>query len=57
VAQFFGVHDSKSKYAEVVVSSLDDWQKEWEKDSQRNVHPKLLPVDLRSPLAAVAQSN
>jgi hypothetical protein len=39
------------------IPSLDDWEKEWGENSQRSVQPKLLPVDLRSPLAAVAQSN
>jgi hypothetical protein len=39
------------------VPSLDDWEKEWEKNSQRNAQQKLLPVDFRSPLAAIAQSN
>jgi len=29
---------------------LDDWEKEWGKNSQRNVQPKLLPVVFRSPL-------
>jgi len=43
--------------AEVTVPSLDDWEKEWGKNSQRSVQPKLLPVDFRSPLAAIAQSN
>jgi hypothetical protein len=42
---------------EVTVPSLDDWEKEWGENSQRNVQPKLLPVDFRSPLAAIAQSN
>jgi hypothetical protein len=46
-----------SKHAEVTVPSLDDWEKEWEKISQRNMQPKLLPVDFRSSLAAIAQSN
>jgi hypothetical protein len=39
------------------VPSLDDWEKEWKKNPQRSVQPKLLPVDFRSPLAASAQSN
>jgi len=43
--------------AEVTVPSLNDWEKEWWKNSQRNVQPKLLPVDFRSPLVAIAQSN
>jgi hypothetical protein len=42
---------------EVTVPSLDDWEKEWGENSQRSVQPKLLPVDFRSPLAAIAQSN
>jgi hypothetical protein len=57
-------HNSKAvhraydaKHAEVTVPSLDDWEKEWGKNSQRNVLPKLLPVDFRSLLSAVAQSN
>jgi hypothetical protein len=51
------VHHAYSKHAEVTVPSLDDWEKEWGKNSQRNAQPKLLPVDFRSPLAARAQSN
>jgi hypothetical protein len=39
------------------IPSLDDWKKEWGKNSQRSVQPKLLPVDFRSPSAALAQSN
>jgi hypothetical protein len=39
------------------VPSLDDWEKEWEKNSQRTIQPKLLPVDFRVPLAAILQSN
>jgi hypothetical protein len=50
------VHRAYAKHAEVTVPSLDDWEKEWG-DSQRNVQPKLLPVDFRSPLPAIAQSN
>jgi hypothetical protein len=42
---------------EVTVPSLDDWEKEWGINSQQNVQPKLLPVDFRSPLVAIAQSN
>jgi integrase len=51
------VHHAYSKHAEVTVPSLDDWEKEWGKNSQRNVQPKLLSVDFRLPLAAFAQSN
>jgi hypothetical protein len=46
-----------AKRAEVTVPSLDDWEKEWEKNPQRSGQPKLLPVNFRSPLAAVAQKN
>ena len=42
-----------SKNAEVTMASLDDWEQEWEKNSQRNVQPKLLPVDLRSPVVVI----
>jgi hypothetical protein len=51
------VHHAYSKHAEVTVPSLDDWEKEWGKNSQRNVQPKLLPVDFRSSSATSAQSN
>jgi integrase len=51
------VHHAYSKHAEVTVPSLDDWEKEWGKNAQRTAQPKLVPVDFRSPLAAVAQSN
>jgi integrase len=51
------VHYAYSKRAEVTVPSLDDWEKEWGKNSQRNMQPKLLPVDFRSPLAGIGQSN
>jgi hypothetical protein len=39
------------------IPSLDDWEKEWGRNSSRSVQPKLLPVDFRLPLAADAQSN
>src|ERR1039458_2305078 len=51
------VHHAYSKHAEVTVPSLDDWEKDWQKNPQRSVQPKLLPVDFRSPLAAAAQTN
>jgi hypothetical protein len=46
-----------AKHAEVTVPLLDDWEKEWEKNSQRNAQPKLLPVDFRSLVTTIAQSN
>jgi hypothetical protein len=33
----------------VTVPPLDDWEKEWGKNPQRNAQPKLLPVDFRPP--------
>jgi hypothetical protein len=47
------VHHAYSKHADVTGPSLDDWEKEWGKNSQSNVQPKLLPVDFRSSSAAV----
>jgi hypothetical protein len=46
-----------AKHAEVTVPSLADWEKDWQENPQRNAQPKLLPVDFRSPLAAIVQSN
>jgi hypothetical protein len=39
------VHHAYSKHAEVTVPSLDDWEKEWGENSQRNVQPKVLLMD------------
>jgi hypothetical protein len=46
-----------SKHAEVTVPSLDDWEKDWQQNSQCRALPKFLPVDFQSPLAGVAESN
>jgi hypothetical protein len=51
------VHRAYSKHAEVTAPSLDDWEKEGERDSQRKVKTKLLPVNFRSRLAAKAQAQ
>ena len=51
------VHRAYARHAEVTVPSLADWEKDWEKSSQRNVQPKLVPVDFRLPLATIVQSN
>jgi integrase len=51
------VHRAYAKHAEVTVPSLDDWEKEWEKNPQRDGQPRLPPVDFRSPSAAIVQSN
>jgi hypothetical protein len=50
-------HDACSKPAEVTVPSLDDGEKDWLENPQRSVQPTLLPVDFRTPLAAIAPSN
>jgi hypothetical protein len=39
------------------VPSLDDWEKDWQENPQRNGQSKLLPVDFRLPQVAIAQSN
>jgi hypothetical protein len=51
------VHHAYSKQAEVTVPSQDDWEKDWQENPQRSVQPKLLPVDIRSPLMSRAQGN
>lgn len=51
------VHHAYAKRAEVTMPSLDDWEKEWGKNSRCRVEPRLLQVDFRSSLAALAQSN
>jgi hypothetical protein len=51
------VHRAYAKHSEVTVPSLADWEKEWDKNSQRNAPPKLLPVDFGSPLTDIAQAN
>jgi hypothetical protein len=51
------VHRAYAKHAEVTVPSLADWEKDWQENPQRSGQPKLLPVNFRSPLLAVSQSN
>jgi Zn/Cd-binding protein ZinT len=51
------VHNAYAKHAEVTVPSLDDWEKDWQENPQRSAQPKLLPVNFRSSLASLAQSN
>jgi integrase len=41
------VHRAYAKHAEVTVPSLDDWEKDWQENPQRNAQPQLLPVDFR----------
>ena len=38
----------------VPVPSLADWEKDWQEDPQRSVHPQLPPADFRLPLVAIA---
>jgi integrase len=61
------VHHAYSKHAEVTVPSLDDWEKQWNKNPHGMKQPKVVAVDFRSnldappsadaggPVAAVAQ--
>jgi hypothetical protein len=51
------VHHAYSKHAEVTVSSLDDWEKEWGKNPQCSAQPKLLPVDFRSPVVGIERES
>ena len=51
------VHHAYSNHAEVTVPSLDDWEKDWQENPQRSGQSKLLPVDFRVRLSAIAQSN
>ena len=51
------VHRAYAKHAEVTVPSLADWEKDWRENPQRNVQPRSLPLNFRSPLAPSAQSN
>jgi hypothetical protein len=39
------------------VPSLDDWEKEWQENPQRNVQPMLLPVNCRLLMIAGTQTN
>jgi hypothetical protein len=52
-----GAQRAYAKHALMKIPSLDDWEKEWGKNSQRNVQPKLLPVDFRLPLMPIEQHN
>jgi len=42
------VHHAYSKNAEVTVPSLDDWEKQWEKNPQGVEKPKVVAVDLNA---------
>ena len=51
------VHRAYAKHAEVTVPSLDDWEKNWQDNPQRNAQPKMLPLDFRSLTRSIAQAN
>jgi len=51
------VHRAYAKHAEVTVPSLDEWERNWEKNSQHIRQLKVLPVDFRSPNLSAAQAN
>jgi integrase len=51
------VHRAYAKHAEVTVPSLYDWEKDWQENPQHKLQTKLLPVDFRPPVDAVAESN
>lgn len=42
------VHHAYAKNAEVTVPSLDEWEKQWQKNPQQITHPKVLPVNFRN---------
>jgi hypothetical protein len=41
------VHHAYSKHAEVTVPSLDDWEKQWQRNPQEMQRPKVVPVEFR----------
>lgn len=49
------VHHAYSKHAEVTVPSLDDWEKEWKKNPQGIIQPKVVPVDFQPHQSAKGQ--
>jgi integrase len=51
------VHHAYSKHAEVTVPSLDDWEKQWQKNPQELQKPKLVPVDFQANQHATCKDN
>ena len=43
------VHHAYSKHAQVTVSSLDDWEKQWKKNPQGMEKPKVVTLDFQTP--------
>jgi len=48
------VHHAYSKHAEVTVPSLDDWEKQWEKNPQGMEKPKVVAVDFQAPQSSAS---
>jgi hypothetical protein len=42
------VHFAYAKRAEVTVPSLDEWEKQWNKNPQAVAQPKIVPVDFHA---------
>jgi hypothetical protein len=51
------VHHAYARHAEVTVPSLDDWEKEWQKNPQGIAQSKPVPVDFRSQQVAAHISD
>jgi hypothetical protein len=51
------VHHAYSKHAEVTVPSLDDWEKQWNKNPHGMKQPKVVAVDFQSNLGGPASAD
>jgi integrase len=51
------VHHAYAKYAEVTVPSLDDWEKQWNKNPHGMKQPKVVAVDFQSNLGGPASAG
>jgi integrase len=51
------VHHAYSKHAEVTVPSLDDWERQWQKNPQEMQKPKVVPVEFDSLAGAAGGTN
>jgi integrase len=51
------VHHAYSKHAEVTVPSLDDWEKQWNKNPHGMRQPKVVAVDFQSNLGGPASAD
>ena len=50
------VHRAYAKHAEVTIPSLDDWERNWQKNGL-NAQPQLLSIDFQSPQVGVTLSK